>query len=442
MTARWFAGSERQRRWVFDPGGDGGEGSCYCIVGSVVRFRWRKWGKMFDGYWDVGDDSNVVGEEIVGFFFCLPTSQLEMADFNGGWQSLSPSSPELRTATFGMKSGRLVFAIQRTPFIAPDRTKSPAPFILSKFINHVLLYRAGLVTVASSFVIGAASAFLPEDSFLMSIVKQNIDVLYAIGAGGLGLSLFLIHIYVTPIKRTLQSLWSIGAVGSLATYLNLAKPSSESLVQYVVHNPVAVWFIGPLFASLTGLVFKEGRRESQRTGLCYGKLEAGILTFIIPTVLLGHLYSMHESMNWWEQYSCIWGYSSGIAVYMEGESKTMEKKKDLMKAAFCGMYVLEPNFHGIINSGDDSFAHYVLLSTVTYDSHVYNLQSGLMDDNAKLSLLGAWMVLFIIFAARKFTQPIKDDIGDKSVFMFNALPEEEKQALIEQLERQFGQDLN
>lgn len=25
------------------------------------------------------------------------------------------------------------------------------------------------------------------------------------------------------------------------------------------------------------------------TGLCYGKLEAGILTFIIPTVLLGHL---------------------------------------------------------------------------------------------------------------------------------------------------------
>ena len=25
------------------------------------------------------------------------------------------------------------------------------------------------------------------------------------------------------------------------------------------------------------------------SGLCYGKLEAGILTFIIPTVLLGHL---------------------------------------------------------------------------------------------------------------------------------------------------------
>lgn len=27
------------------------------------------------------------------------------------------------------------------------------------------------------------------------------------------------------------------------------------------------------------------------TGLCYGKLEAGILTFIIPSILLGHLVS-------------------------------------------------------------------------------------------------------------------------------------------------------
>lgn len=31
-------------------------------------------------------------------------------------------------------------------------------------------------------------------------------------------------------------------------------------------------------------------------------------------------------------------------------------------------------------------------------------------------LLGAWAVLFLIFALRKVTQPIPDDIGDKSVF--------------------------
>ena len=29
---------------------------------------------------------------------------------------------------------------------------------------------------------------------------------------------------------------------------------------------------------------------------------------------------------------------------------------------------------------------------------------------------------------RKFTQPVKDDIGDKSVFQFQALPEAEKEA--------------
>ena len=35
------------------------------------------------------------------------------------------------------------------------------------------------------------------------------------------------------------------------------------------------------------------------------------------------------------------------------------------------------------------------------------LQTGLMDDGVKLTLLGSWMALFVIFAGRKFTQPIK-----------------------------------
>ncbi|KAK1310000.1 hypothetical protein QJS10_CPA08g00402 [Acorus calamus] len=210
-------------------------------------------------------------------------------------------------------------------------------------VREVILYRSGLVTAATSFVIASSAAFLPDGTSLGDVIKQNSDLLYAIGAGGLGLSLFLIHIYVTPIKRTLQALWAIGVVGSLGTYVSLARPLDESLIQYVLTNPNAIWLVGPLFASLTGLVFKEG--------LCYGKLEAGILTFVIPTLLLGHL-------------------------------------------------------------------------------------SGLMDDKVKLGLLGLWMVLFTVFAARKFTQPIKDDIGDKSVFMFNALPEEEKMALRRKLEEQ------
>ncbi|GLJ44585.1 hypothetical protein SUGI_0937070 [Cryptomeria japonica] len=206
---------------------------------------------------------------------------------------------------------------------------------------EVTLYRGGLVTSALSFIAAASTAFLPDNSIAKALLQQNLDTLYALGAGSLGLSLVLIHIYVTPIKRTLQILWALGLLGSLATSLNLAQPAGEGLVEYVIDNPVAVWFVGPLFASLTGLVFKEG--------LCYGKLEAAALTFVIPTLLLGHL-------------------------------------------------------------------------------------TGLMDDNTKLGLLGVWMALFVVFASRKFTQPIKDDIGDKSVFMFNAKSEEEKAVILRQRE--------
>lgn len=77
----------------------------------------------------------------------------------------------------------------------------------------------------------------------------------------MGLSLLLIHIYVTPIKRTLQAFWLLGAAGSFAAYMSLAQPLGESLIQYVVENPVAVWFVGPVFAALTGLVFKEGNHS-------------------------------------------------------------------------------------------------------------------------------------------------------------------------------------
>lgn len=114
------------------------------------------------------------------------------------------------------------------------------------------------MTAATSFVIASSVAFLPDTSSLSDTLKQNLDLLYALGGGGLGLSLVLIHIYVTAIKRTLQALWVLGVAGSLVTYIYLAQPAGDGLVQYVVDNPLAVWFIGPLYAALTGLVFKEG----------------------------------------------------------------------------------------------------------------------------------------------------------------------------------------
>ncbi|KAH9626418.1 hypothetical protein KSS87_018721 [Heliosperma pusillum] len=209
-------------------------------------------------------------------------------------------------------------------------------------IREVLLYRTGLVSAAASFVVATSTAFLPHSFWLRDLLERSLDLLFLLGAAGLGLSLYLIHIYVTEIKRTLQALWLVGVFGSFTTYFALARPAGEGLVQYVVDNPTAIWFIGPIFASLTGLVIKEG--------LCYGKLEAAVLAFVIPTCLLGHL-------------------------------------------------------------------------------------TGTMDNGVKMFLLGVWVTFFAIFSGRKFTQPIKDDIGDKSVFMFNALPEEER-ALLENSRKQ------
>lgn len=210
-------------------------------------------------------------------------------------------------------------------------------------VREVVLYRAGLVTAATTFITAASTALLPDDNHVKSVIQSVYDPLYVIGAGGLGASLFLIHIYVTPIKRALQALWAVGVLGSVGLAVNFAAPSQQGLVSFVLSHPAGIWAVGPLFASLTGLVFKEG--------LCYGKPEAAALFFVIPGLLLGRL-------------------------------------------------------------------------------------SGVMDETVQLGFLATWMALFGLFASRKFTQPIKDDIGDKSVFMFNALPEEAQQALLQKLQQQ------
>ncbi|KAL6989266.1 hypothetical protein U1Q18_015018 [Sarracenia purpurea var. burkii] len=103
--------------------------------------------------------------------------------------------------------------------------------------------RSGLVTAA--VVIGTSTDFLPENSSLSDSIKQNLDLIYDIGAGGLGISLLLIHIYVTEIKQTVQALWALDVLGSLATYTRLAQPAGDNSIQYIIHNPTAVWFVGP-----------------------------------------------------------------------------------------------------------------------------------------------------------------------------------------------------
>jgi uncharacterized integral membrane protein len=152
-------------------------------------------------------------------------------------------------------------------------------------VREVLLYRSGLVTAAASFVAASSAAFLPEGNPAASAVTGAADLLYAAGAAGLGLSLVLIHIYVTPIKRFLQALWAAGALGSVGTYLVAARPLDEGLVQYVLDHPAALWFVGPTFAALTGLVFKEGMRMLL---LVQGRKDVGS----------NCIHSTHRSLLW------------------------------------------------------------------------------------------------------------------------------------------------
>ena len=61
--------------------------------------------------------------------------------------------------------------------------------------------------------------------------------------------------------------------------------------------------------------------------------------------------------------------------------------------------------------------------------------SGLMPEEGTKGLLVAFNVLAIVFAAGKYSQDIKGDIGDKSIFEVQALPKEEQEQKWAELER-------
>lgn len=189
---------------------------------------------------------------------------------------------------------------------------------------EVWSYRVCLTTVAVTTLACASPAVFGKD---LSFLSNNLS--YFLGASSLGAALYLIHMYVDPIKKFMQALWAVGFTGSVC----IALTTHESVPQYVAVHPAAVWLVGPMFAALTGVAFKEG--------MCYGKPECAALFFLIPVTLLGHL-------------------------------------------------------------------------------------SGIIDQGGEKNLIILWCLLITLFASRKYTQEVKDDIGDKSVFLFNAMSESER----------------
>ncbi|MCP9917841.1 DUF2301 domain-containing membrane protein [Cyanobium sp. ATX 6F1] len=97
-------------------------------------------------------------------------------------------------------------------------------------------------------------------------------------ATGLGLALRWIHIYVKPLHRTLQLFWLLGSLGGLALAVRVG---ADGVVPTLAADGRWIWAVGPFFAALAGVGFKEF--------FCFRRPEAIGVTLLLPLALLGRL---------------------------------------------------------------------------------------------------------------------------------------------------------
>jgi uncharacterized integral membrane protein len=95
---------------------------------------------------------------------------------------------------------------------------------------------------------------------------------------GLGLALRWIHIYLRPLHRALQLLWLLGCLGLVGLAWRVGP---AAMATAVAADGRWIWAIGPLFAALAGIGFKEF--------FCFRRPEAIGVTLLLPLALLGHL---------------------------------------------------------------------------------------------------------------------------------------------------------
>ena len=95
---------------------------------------------------------------------------------------------------------------------------------------------------------------------------------------GLGLALHWIHIYLRPLHNALRLFWLTGCLG---WGLLLMQAGPNEALTTLVEQPLWILAIGPLFAALAGIGFKEF--------FCFQRPEAIGLTLLLPIALLGRL---------------------------------------------------------------------------------------------------------------------------------------------------------
>ncbi|WP_255004187.1 DUF2301 domain-containing membrane protein [Cyanobium sp. HWJ4-Hawea] len=96
-------------------------------------------------------------------------------------------------------------------------------------------------------------------------------------AAGLGLALRWIHIYLKPLHRALQLFWLLGCLG----FGGLAWAAGPGhMAEALGQQRLWVLAIGPFFAALAGIGFKEF--------FCFQRPEAIGVTLLLPLALMGY----------------------------------------------------------------------------------------------------------------------------------------------------------
>ncbi len=136
--------------------------------------------------------------------------------------------------------------------------------------KEVLYYRLSILFCGLFFSIGIAQWFTNgSHQIWIWLLGMSITI---------GLSLKWIHIYLRPLHQTLTIFWVVGCIGFfiLAYHFGLT-----NIIYSLKENPKLVLLIGPFFASLTGIGFKEF--------FCFRRIEAIGITIFIPIALVGYL---------------------------------------------------------------------------------------------------------------------------------------------------------
>ncbi len=134
-------------------------------------------------------------------------------------------------------------------------------------------YRRSLLICGISFTLGIIQWLIFGGEYAWIWILPMV--------ASLGLALKWIHIYIKLLHKTLQFLWFIGSIG---IGILIIRGNSQELLANLANKPILILLIGPYFAALTGLGFKEF--------FCFQRPEAIGLTLLLPISLGGHLFSI------------------------------------------------------------------------------------------------------------------------------------------------------